>query len=90
MKTDMVLKSYVKMTKVVRPSGRHTPGDINCDIVSLEQQFKPQNLFGHVPGRRHSAFQDFKLYQLSLNMNDFRDWLSRSKKQISKKHFYRY
>ena len=82
MKTDMVLKSYDKMTKVVRPSGRHTPGDINCDIVSLVQQFKPQNLFGHVTGRRHSAFQDFKLDQLSRNMNDFRDWLSRSMKKI--------
>ena len=90
MKTDMVLKGYDKMSKVVRPSGRHTPGDVTCDIVTLVQQFKTRDLFGSVSGRRHSAFRDFKVDQLSLNMNDFRDWLSRSMKKISKKHFYRY
>ena len=89
MKTDMVLKNYDKVSKVVRPSGRHTPGDLTCDIVTLVQQFKARNLFGYVSGRRHSAFREFKLDQLSLDMNDFRDWLSRSMKKIAKKHFYR-
>ena len=85
MKTDMVLKNYGKVSKVARPSGRHTPGDVTCDIVTLVQQFKARNLFGYVSGRRHSAFREFKLDQLSLDMNDFRDWLSRSMKKIAKK-----
>ena len=85
MKTDMVLKKYDKVSKVVRPSGRHTPGDVTCDNVTLVQQFKARNSFGYVSGRRHSAFREFKLDQLSLDMNDFRDWLSRSMKKIAKK-----
>lgn len=89
MKTDMVLKNYDRVSRAVRPSGRHTPGDVTCDIVTLVQQFKDRNLFGYVSGRRHSAYPEFQEDQLSLDMNDFRDWLSRSMTKIAKKHFYR-
>lgn len=89
-KTENILKNYDNSSSVHRPSGKHTPGDIACDIETLIQQFLDQRVFEFVPGRRHSAFPDFKVDQLSLDMNHFRDWLSKSMKKIAKKHFYRY
>ena len=89
-KTDSILKNYDTVSAVVRPSGKHTPGDITCDIEILQQQFQDQRLFEFIPGRQHSGFPNFKADQLSLNMNEFRDWLSRSMRKIAKKHFYRY
>ena len=90
MKTESVLKNYDSASRVIRPSGKHTPGDVTCDIDTLLNQFREQRLFDFIPGRNHSAFLEFKADQLSLDMNDFRDWLSRSMKKISKKHFYRH
>ena len=91
LKTDTILKHYDKASKVVRPSGKHTPADVTVDIMTLVQQFKERKLFQQIQGRKHNAFPDIEENQLSsLNMHDFRDWLSRSMRKIAKKHFYQY
>ena len=91
LKTDAIMKHYDKVSNVVRPSGKHTPADLTVDILTLMQQFKERQLFQHIPGRKHAAFPAIEDNQLSsLNMHDFRDWLSRSMRKISKKHFYQY
>lgn len=59
MKTNTVLNNYDKMSKVVNPSGSHSPVDVTCDIVTLVQQLNERKLFSHVSGRKHSAFPEF-------------------------------
>jgi hypothetical protein len=88
--TDAVVKNFDRVSNVVRPSGKHTPGDIQCDIDALVRQMMGMQLFECIPGRQHSAFLGFKANQLSLNMHEFRDWLSRSMRKVAKKHFYKY
>ena len=91
LKTDSIMKQYDKVSKVVRPSGKHTPADLTVDIMTLMQQFKERRLFQHIPGRKHSAFPSMEENQLSsLDMYEFRDWLSRSMRKIAKKHFYQH
>ena len=69
LKTDSVMKQYDKASKVVRPSGKHTPADLTVDIMTLVQQFNERRLFQYNPGRKHSAFPEMEENQLSsLNM----------------------
>ena len=75
----------------MRPSGKHTPADLTIDIMTLTQQYKEGKLLQYIPGRKHSAFPIIEENQLSsLDMHEFRDWLSRSMRKIAKKHFYQY
>ena len=68
MKTDTLLKNYDSVSHVIRPSGKHTPGDVTCDIETFLQQFQEQPLFEFIPGGRHSGFPEFKADQLSLDI----------------------
>ena len=91
LKTDSIMKQYDKASKVVRPSGKHTPADLTVDIMTLVQQFNERRLFQYIPGRKHNAFPELQENQLSsLNMYEFRAWLSRSLRKIAKKHFCQY
>lgn len=93
LKTEEIIKYYLSVTKGVRPSGRHTYADVKGDIYvyTLVKQFQTLRVFACIPGRTHSAFQTIEANQLqALDMDSFRDWLSRSMYKISKKHFYNY
>ena len=90
-KTEEIIKHYDSVTKVVRPFGRHTYADVTGDIYTLVKQFQTRRVFACIPGRIHSAFHTIEANQLqALDMDSFRDWLSRSMYKISKKHFYNY
>ena len=51
LKTDSVMKQYVKAPKVVRPSGKHT----TADTMTLVQMFNEKRPFQHIPSRKHSG-----------------------------------
>ena len=84
-----IVKNYSRQCNVVSPSGRHTAVDMENDIQTLVEQYHNLNLFHVIPGRVHHGHPNIDNNLLhSLDMDAVRNWISKSLKEFSRKHFY--
>ena len=87
--TEKILTNYDKVMKVFHQSGKHTPTNINDDILTLIKQIHERRVYSFIPGRSYIGLQDIAANPFhKLDGDSLRDWLSSSLKKFAQEHFY--
>ena len=87
--TDKILTNYDKVMKVFRPSGKHTPTNINDDILCLIGRISERRVYSFVPGWSYVGLQDISANPFKkLDGDSHREWISASLKKFAQEHFY--
>lgn len=90
MPSDEILKNFDKTSEVKRLSGQHTMMSTEEDVLTLVDHLIPAQVYSHIPGRAHSAFEEMPNSLLdTIDCDKLKTWISQSLKKFSLKHYYK-
>lgn len=87
--TNAILALYDKTTCVKTPSGKHLLKSTEEDIMLIVDHLQQAEVYGRIPGRKHSAFPDMPHNLLhEIKPQKLKQWISTRLRKFSKKHVY--